>query len=203
MTDLTERQREVLQFIEQFIDTRCFPPTVREICERFSFNIRAAQDHLAALRKKGYVVRHFGRSRGIGVVRSLGVRNDGFETIPIVGSVAAGKPILAEENIDDYIRVDRNLLRANKDRVYFALRVKGDSMNGAGVMDGDTAIIEKCAVAREGEIVVAWIGERVTLKRFFREKNRVRLEPENPAYLPLYGTDVRIEGRLACVIRKY
>jgi repressor LexA len=122
-------------------------------------------------------------------------------SVPVLGNVAAGRPILAEENWDGSIPVPLSLVR--KDGTYFALRVRGDSMERAGIVDGDLAVIEKRDTARDGEIVVAVVEEAVTLKRFFKESSRIRLQAENPAYSPIYCRDVRILGRLACILRKY
>jgi repressor LexA len=121
--------------------------------------------------------------------------------IPLLGSVAAGVPILAEENFDGNILLHHSMLKKNKK--YFALKVKGDSMSGAGILEGDTAIIEKQNTVHNGEIAVAVIDEAVTLKRFFRESSRIRLQAENPAYKPIYSQEVKILGRLSGIIRNY
>jgi repressor LexA len=121
--------------------------------------------------------------------------------IPILGTVAAGIPILSEENWDGAITLHRSMLKKNKK--YFALRVRGDSMSGVGIMDGDTAIIEKQSVVRNGEIAVAVVDDAVTLKRFFKESARIKLQAENPAYKPIYCQDVRILGRLSRILRFY
>jgi len=121
--------------------------------------------------------------------------------IPVLGSVAAGVPLLAEENFDGNIIMHRSNLKKNKK--YFALKVKGDSMAGAGILEGDTAIIEKQNTVRNGEIAVALIDEAVTLKRFFKESSRIRLQAENPSYKPIYSQDVKILGRLSGIIRNY
>jgi repressor LexA len=121
--------------------------------------------------------------------------------IPLLGSVAAGVPILSEENFDGNIMLHRSLLKKNKK--YFALTVKGDSMSGAGILEGDTAIIEKQNTVRNGEIAVAVIDEAVTLKRFYKESTRIKLQAENPAYKPIYSQDVKVLGRLFPLIRSY
>jgi repressor LexA len=121
--------------------------------------------------------------------------------IPLLGSVAAGFPILAEENWDGSIPMHRSVLKKN--RQYFALKIRGDSMEEAGIMDGDTAVIEKQDTVPNGTIVVAVVDEAVTLKRFYKESNRIRLEPANPKYLPIYSQDVRILGRLFHLFRTY
>jgi len=121
--------------------------------------------------------------------------------VPILGTVAAGIPILAEENFDGNVLLHRSMLKRNKK--YFALKVKGDSMIGAGIMEGDTAIIEKQNTVHNGEIAVAVMDDAVTLKRFYKESSRIRLQAENPAYKPLYSQDVKILGRLFTIIRAY
>lgn len=120
--------------------------------------------------------------------------------IPILGSVAAGLPVLAAENLEGTIAVPEEQLSKG---VYFALRVRGDSMSGAGILDGDVAVIKQQAVADNGDIVVAMVDEAVTIKRFFREPSRVQLRAENPRYSPIYTRDVRILGRLSQIIRQY
>ncbi|MFQ3546717.1 MAG: transcriptional repressor LexA [Termitinemataceae bacterium] len=203
MKELTERQREVLSFISDFTKTHTYPPTIREIAEHFSISVKGAYDHLSALKKKGYLKLADKRSRTIEVLRDdrTSAQTEELYEIPILGSVAAGKPILAEENWDGILKLPHNMLK--KQASYFALRVQGDSMIDAGILNGDLAIIEKRETAQNGEIVVALVDEAVTLKRFFKETNRVRLQPENSAYSPIYSQNVRILGRLANIIRSY
>jgi repressor LexA len=121
--------------------------------------------------------------------------------IPIVGTVAAGIPILSEENWEATVTLHESTLKKN--RTYFAVRVRGDSMSGAGIMDGDLAVIEKLSVVKNGEIAVAVVEDAVTLKRFYKENSRIRLQAENPEYKPIYCHDLRILGRLAQIIRYY
>ncbi|MCL2192860.1 MAG: transcriptional repressor LexA, partial [Treponema sp.] len=121
--------------------------------------------------------------------------------IPIVGTVAAGVPILSEENWEGTLKLDRSMLKRNM--TYFAVRVRGDSMSGAGIMDGDMAIIEKRNVVRNGEIAVAVVEDAVTLKRFYKENSRIRLQAENPDYQPIFCQDLRILGKLSKIIRDY
>jgi repressor LexA len=128
--------------------------------------------------------------------------SDGVLTdVPIVGTVAAGVPILSEENREGTLTLHRSLLK--KTGVFFAVKVRGDSMSGVGIMDGDIAVIEKQDIVRNGEIAVAVIDDAVTLKRFYRENTRIRLQAENPAYKPIYCQEVRIVGRLSRIIRYY
>jgi repressor LexA len=203
MKELTERQREVLTFIMQYVAKHAYPPTIREIADHFSISVKGAYDHLGALKKKNRLRLGDKRSRTIEVIKSEDDEDSEAQSlsVPVLGDVAAGRPILAEENWDGSIPVPQSMLR--KGGQYFALRVRGDSMERAGIVDGDIAVVEKREIARDGEIVVAVVEEAVTLKRFFKESSRIRLQPENPAYSPIYCQDVRILGRLACLIRKY
>ena len=202
MKELTARQREVLSFIADHINYHFYPPTVREIADYFSISVKGAYDHLTALKKKNYLRQDSKRSRVIELIDHLD--NTGFSSlakIPIVGTVAAGIPILSEENYEGTITMDKSLLKKNN--VYFAVRVRGDSMSGVGIIDGDMAIIEKQDIVRNGEIAVAVIDDAVTLKRFYREKTRIKLQSENPSFKPIYCQDVRILGRLFQIIRNY
>jgi repressor LexA len=202
MKELTDRQQEVLTFIIGYINSHAYPPAVREIAEYFEISIKGAYDHLAALKKKNYV-KSDTRPRTLEVIKGGGGETkDGLIEIPILGHVAAGVPVLAEENWDGVISLHRSMLKRGSR--YFALNVKGDSMEDAGILDGDLAIIEQRETAENGEIVVAMVNEEaMTLKRFYREKNRIRLQPENNKYKPIYSRDVRLLGRMAKIIRSY
>jgi repressor LexA len=202
MKELTERQKEVLSFIAEFIRAHSYPPTIREIAEFFSISVKGAHDHITALKKKGFLRQADKRSRTMELVKT-GKEDepDTFIQVPLLGAVAAGQPILAEENFDGAITLHQSMLKKN--RKYFALKVKGDSMSGIGIMDGDMAVIEKQSIIRNGEIAVAVVDDAVTLKRFFKESSRIRLQPENPAYRPIFCQNVRILGRLMGIIRYY
>ena len=203
MKELTKRQKEVLVFIAAYIRNHSYPPTIRDIAEHFSISVKGAYDHITALKRKNCLKQDSQRSRTMELVRSTKVDEDlGTVTkVPIVGTVAAGTPIFTEENWEGTITLHQSMLKKN--RTYFAVKVRGDSMSGAGIMDGDTAIIEKLSVVRNGEIVVAVVDDAVTLKRFYRENTRIKLQAENPAYKPIYCQDVRILGRLAQIVRYY
>ena len=198
----TERQQEVLDFIAGYINTHTYPPTIREVADFFSISVKGAHDHLAALRKKGFLKQGDKRSRTMELIRSGG-EDEGFIEIPVLGTVAAGRPILALENMDGYIKFHRSFVR--KGGKYFALRIRGDSMEGAGIMNGDTAVIEQSETVRNGEIAVVMLDDdAVTLKTFYRESNRIRLQPENSNYSPIFcSRDVRVLGRLAHILRSY
>jgi len=200
MKELTERQKQVLSFIANYIKRNSYAPTIREIADNFEISVKGAHDHITALRKKGHLRQADKRPRTMGLTHSRPEDADLVE-VPLLGTVAAGIPILAEENFDGNILLHRSMLKKNKK--YFALRVKGDSMSGAGILEGDTAIIEKQNTVRNGEIAVAVIDEAVTLKRFYKENSRIRLQAENPAYKPIYSHEVKILGRLFTIIRSY
>jgi repressor LexA len=201
MKELTSRQKEVLSFITSFIKDRSYPPTIREIADHYSISVKGAHDHITALKRKGCLKQIKNRPRTMEVIH--GVKNDDsiVVEIPILGTVAAGLPILSEENFDGSIAIHRSMLKKNKK--YFALRVRGDSMSGAGILDGDMAIIEKQNIVNNGEIAVAVVDDAVTLKRFFKESTRIKLQAENPGYKPIYSRDTRILGRLFSIIRNY
>jgi repressor LexA len=202
MKELTQRQKEILSFISRHINVHLYPPTVREIAEHFEISVKGAQDHVTALRKKGVIRQNGKRSRTIEMVRRAdeeGMEN--FTEVPILGTAAAGQPILSEENWDGSVMLHRSMLKRNK--IYFAVTVRGDSMSGAGIMEGDVAIIEKQPVVRNGEIAVVVVDEGFAIKRFFKEATRIKLQSENPAYQPIYCRDVRILGRLSRIIRSY
>ena len=201
MKGTTKRQQEVLDFIGSYTQNHAYPPTVREMAENFGISIKGAHDHILALKKKGLLRQDDKKSRTMELV---GAEQDtGFRDIPLLGTVAAGRPVLSEENREGVIRFPVNMLKRNCK--YFALRVRGDSMEGAGIMDGDTALIESRNTVKNGDIAVVHLeDEGVTLKTFYLESSRVRLQPENPKYPPIYSTcDLRVIGRLAHIIRSY
>ncbi|MDR0321561.1 MAG: transcriptional repressor LexA [Treponema sp.] len=201
MKEMTDRQKQLYNFIASYIKKHSYPPTIREIAENYSISVKGAHDHITALRKKGFLKQIDKRPRTMGLTHTNPADSEDLMEIPILGSVAAGVPILAEENFDGNIVLHRSMLK--KSKKYFALRVKGDSMSGAGILEGDTAIIEKQSTVRNGEIAVAVMDEAVTLKRFYKESSRIRLQAENPAYKPMYSQDVKVLGRLFTIIRSY
>ena len=203
MKELTKRQKEVLSFIASFIKHHSYPPTIRDIADGFSISVKGAYDHIGALKKKNYLKQNGQRSRTIELVQSSTLDEElgTASKIPIVGTVAAGMPILSEENWEGTITLHQSMLKKN--RKYFAVKVRGESMTGAGIMDGDMAIIEKLNVVRNGEIAVVVVDDAVTLKRFYQENNRIKLQAENPEFKPIYCKDARVLGRLAQIIRAY
>jgi repressor LexA len=201
MKELTVRQKEVLVFIADYKSKHSYPPTIREIAEHFKMSVKGAHDHITALKRKGQIKHEEKRPRTLELTNARKDDHSSIIDVPLLGSVAAGIPLLAEENFEKNIPIHSSFLKKN--RKYFALRVKGDSMSGAGILDGDLAIIEKQTVVHNGEIAVAVLDDAVTLKRFYKESSRIRLQPENPAYKPKYSKDVKILGRLTGVIRSY
>jgi repressor LexA len=203
MKEPTKRQEEVLTFIAEYIEKHTYPPTIREIADYFGMSVKGAHDHVMALKKKGLIKQEDKRSRTMELVWE-GNRGNGFLKIDIMGTAAAGRPILSEENKDGSITLPKSLFK--KSREYFALRVRGDSMEGVGIMDGDTAVIEKQDTVRNGEIAVVTLNDAVTIKTFYRESTRIRLQPENPVHSPIYCSndeDVRVWGRVVHVFRSY
>jgi repressor LexA len=200
MKELTRRQQQVLDFIRKFIETHKFPPTMREISEHFSISVKGAHGHVKALEKKKSVRCGSNQSRTIEILDDPDHIEEKVARVPLLGSVAAGKPLFSEENFDRYVKVPEHFLKKG---TYFALRVQGDSMTGAGIQSGDTAVVLQQQNAENGDIVVALVDDAVTLKRFFREKNRIKLQAENPAFPPLYTQNVRVLGRLAHIFRSY
>ncbi|HEY6871128.1 MAG TPA: transcriptional repressor LexA [Geobacteraceae bacterium] len=178
MEKLTQRQQEVLDFITAHLESRGYPPTLREIGEHLGVSgTLGVMKHLDALEKKGFIRKTAGSSRGI-AISGYG----GAASLPIIGTVRAGALQPAIEDIEGYFAIDRSRLPAGD---LFFLRVKGDSMVGAAILDGDLALVRPQATAANREIVVAMIDGEATLKRFFRERGRIRLQPENPAMEPI------------------
>jgi repressor LexA len=175
MDELTARQAEVLQLIADFLQATGFTPTRAEIADQLGFRSpNAAEDHLRALERKGYIEMLPGASRGIRLRENLG--------IPIIGRVAAGNPILAEQHIQGRYQLDSMLFRPRAD---YLLKVRGLSMRDAGILEGDLLAVHRTSEARSGQIVVARLGNEVTVKRFKRQGNQVQLLPENPDFEPI------------------
>lgn len=187
---LTDRQRQALDYITECLDLRGYPPTLREIGEHMGIrSTNGVNDHLKALERKGYLIREELKSRALRPVdygdNRSEKRDDSFE-IDIVGRVAAGEPILAEQNVIDKVVVDRHFLGAVKQREVFGLVVRGESMIEDGIFDGDYIFVRKQSTAETGEIVVVMVEGEATCKRFFPEGDRVRLQPANESMSPIY-----------------
>ncbi len=202
MRELTKRQHEVYSFIERFIAENRYPPTIREVSGAFHISVKGAYDHIESLQKKGWIRRTGNRSRSLELLARKQAESATPEmiSVPILGDVAAGLPVLAEENVDGRLDLPASMLGSGQ---FFGLRVRGESMIEAGIHSGDLAVIRRQDNANNSDIVVALLGDSATLKRFFREKNRVRLQAANPDFPPIYTQEVRILGKLAHVIRSY
>ena len=198
---LTDRQRSILDFLEEFIEDKGYPPTLREIGAHFGIRSpRGVQDHLEALVRKGKIRRQRETSRGIELLDRR-QSSDNIVRLPLVGSVAAGQPLLSEENIDDWMEIDSALARKGN----FLLKVVGESMIDAHILDGDTLVVQSQETATNGEIVVALVDDEATVKTFYRENNAIRLQPENlemdPIIIPAGSAEVRIVGKVLAVLR--
>lgn len=200
MKPLTPRQAEILELIRQNIAETGMPPTRAEIAKRLGFrSANAAEEHLKALAKKGHIEMMPGTSRGIRLSQQVEVQENG---LPLIGQVAAGEPILAQEHVEQYYQVDGNLFKPNAD---FLLRVKGDSMKDIGILEGDLLAVHKQQQATNGQVVVARVEDDVTVKRFEQKGNLVYLHPENQEYqsieVDLSYQELSIEGLAVGVIR--
>lgn len=204
---LTKKQQKVYEFIESYIEAKGFGPTVREIAEGLELSSPSTVHvHLKTLEQKGYIVRDNLKSRSIALTRPLGsaptLGESGSSqslTLPLVGNVAAGEPILAEENIEETMTLPTELVG---DSASFILKVHGESMIEAGINDGDFVVVKQTQVAHNGEIIVALIDDGATVKRFFKERDHIRLQPENSSMEPIITRDCSIVGKVVAVMRR-
>jgi repressor LexA len=198
--NLTRRQQEIFDFVKRYVGDHGYPPTVRDIGKAIGLTSSSTvHAHLANLEKLGLLRRDPTKPRAIEVLVGKARAAVAPAGLPLVGQVAAGQPVLAEENVEDYVDVPS---LAGGDVGEFVLRVNGDSMVDAGIYDGDHVIVRSQATARDGEIVVALVGEEATVKRFFKESDHVRLQPENETMEPIRSRDVQVLGRVVGVCRK-
>jgi repressor LexA len=198
--DLTKRQKEIFDFIRNYASKTGYPPTVREIGKAVGLHSSSTvHAHLANLEKIGLLRRDPTKPRAIELLVDRAKRVIRGPGLPLVGEVAAGEPVLAEENIEEYLELPSVIGGEEGD---YILRVKGDSMKDAGILEGDYVVVQQSDSARNGEIVVALIEEEATVKRFYREKDRVRLQPANKAYKPIRTRDAKVVGRVVGVFRR-
>jgi repressor LexA len=198
---ITDRQREIYEFIRATLAARGIPPSMREIGEKCGIrSTNGVEGHLAALERSGLILRERGKSRGI----SLHAGERTPAAVPLLGRVAAGMPVLSPENTEGEVLVDLSLFSLRNAHNLFALKVKGESMVDAHIMDGDTLVVRAQATAQNGDIIVALVEGEATVKRFFAEKNRIRLQPENSAMKPLFleRGEFRIVGKAVGVMRR-
>jgi len=204
--DLTKRQQEIFDFIRKYSAKYGYPPTVRDIGKAVGLaSSSTVHAHLANLEKIGLLRRDPSKPRAIELLdRAVGTAMGGvrsivgIEELPLLGAVAAGQPILAEENIEEYVSVPEI---AGGDEGEYLLRIRGDSMKNAGILEDDIVVVHQQETADDGEIVVALLGEEATVKRFFREKDHIRLQPENETMEPIRSKEVKVLGRVVGLMR--
>ncbi|MCI8577691.1 MAG: transcriptional repressor LexA [Lachnospiraceae bacterium] len=198
---ITAKQMEILEYIKNTILKKGYPPAVREICEAVHLkSTSSVHSHLETLEENGYIRRDPTKPRAIEILDdTFGLLRREMVQIPVVGSVAAGTPVLAEENIEDYFPLPANILPNEE---LFMLRVKGESMIDAGIFDGDLVVVAQTSVAHNGEIVVAMVEDSATVKRFYKEDGHYRLQPENASMEPIIVPEVSILGKVAALYRR-
>lgn len=200
MVKLTAQQARVLEVIKESIREIGYPPSVRELGEKLGLKSTATvHTHLRNLERKGYLKRVAQKSRAFNITDSFSQKEPGpVVMVPLVGMVRAGMPVLAVENIEDMLPFPRSFVKAEN---VFLLRVQGDSMVDAGIFDGDYVLVRQQETADNGDIVVALLGEEATVKSFFKERDAVRLQPQNPRLAPIVSRDVRLLGKVIGLYR--
>lgn len=197
MRDASEKKMQILDFIRREIDDKGYPPSVREICLAVGLkSTSTVHAHLNRLEEEGYIRRDATKPRALELTDTATVRG---RSVPLVGRVTAGMPILAQQNIEEYYMLPQNLVGGDE---VFILSVQGESMIKAGILDGDFVIVRRQSHAENGDIVVAMIDDEATVKRIFYEKTRVRLQPENSAMQPIYAREVTVLGRVIALFRQ-
>ena len=203
---LTTRQRQIFEFIQRHTQEKGYPPTVRDIGKAIGLTSSSTvHAHLANLERLGIIRRDPTKPRAMELLADKVKKATVPKGLPLIGRVAAGSPILAEENIEEYVEVSP---LAGGDGGDFVLEVRGDSMKNAGILSGDTVVVRKQAMANNGDIVVAMVGgedepeAEATVKRYFRERDHIRLEPENESFEPIRSPDVKVAGRVIGVFRR-
>ncbi|AWK52012.1 repressor LexA [Clostridium beijerinckii] len=201
MLDVKDKQSEIYEFLKTYTEAKGYPPSVREICEAVSLrSTSTVHGHLKRLEKKGMIKRDPSKPRALEIAE-LSASKKEMINIPIIGKITAGLPILATENIEDTFPIPLDYIKHDKE--LFMLRVSGQSMINVGIRDNDLAIIENSQDAINGDIVVALIDDSATIKRFFKEKNHIRLQPENDTMDPIIVNDCKILGKLVGIFRSF
>jgi repressor LexA len=200
---LTEQQRKILDFIKQAQRERGYPPSVREIGDGVGLNSSSTvHGHLSRLEEKGYIRRDSAKPRALEIIDEEGARSPGRVLhVPVIGQVAAGQPILAEQHMEESLPVAPGFVQADPNDLFF-LTVKGESMVDAGILSGDYILVKRQATAVNGEIVVAVVEGEATVKRFYKERDRIRLQPENRYMDPIFVQNCDIAGKVVGVIRR-
>lgn len=197
---ISDKQKEILEYMKQEILNKGYPPTVRDICEAVHLkSTSSVHSHLETLEKNGYIRRDPTKPRAIEIIDdNFNLTRREMVNVPLVGRVAAGEPLLAVENIESYFPVPAEFMPNAES---FMLKVKGESMINAGIFDGDQILVEKKSTARNGEIIVALVDDSATVKTFYKENNRIRLQPENDTMDPIIVDDCEILGKVFGVFR--
>ena len=202
MVELSQKEKAVYEYITECLDKNGYAPSVRDICAAVGIkSTSSVHEYLRRLESKGVIKKTSGKSRALSIDGNVQSESTKMNRVPIIGRVTAGQPILAVENFDGYVDFPVAMSRGKSN--LFALRVMGESMIEAGILDGDIVVVESSRYADEGEIVVAMIEDEATVKRFYRERDRVRLQPANSAMEPIYAYDVTILGRVIANFRFY
>ncbi len=202
MTELSTKERLIFEFISDCLEKDGYAPTVRDICSALGIkSTSSVHDYLRRLETKGYIKKSSGKSRALSIEAGTGVEPEKMKKIPILGRVAAGIPILAVENYDGYVDFPASMARGKSN--LFALRVIGESMIEAGIFDGDIVIVESRRFAEDGDIIVAMIDNEATVKRFYRDNGRIRLQPANRTMQPIYSREVTVLGKVIADFRFY
>ena len=197
---ITDKQREILEYIKKEILNKGYPPTVRDICEAVNLkSTSSVHSHLETLEKNGYIRRDPTKPRAIEIVDdNFNLTRREFANVPLIGQVAAGQPLLAVENIESYFPIPTEFMPNAES---FMLKVKGESMINAGIFDGDNILVEKCDNVHNGDIVVALVDDSATVKTFYKEDGHIRLQPENDTMDPIIVPDCKIVGKVFGVFR--
>jgi len=198
--DLTVRQKQILDYIHNFFREKGYPPSVREICSATNLKSTATvHGYLVQLEKKGYIKRDPQKPRAIEIMNMM-IASRTLVDVPLIGKVTAGEPILAQENIESIFPLPKEML---PDAEVFMLSVKGDSMINAGIFSGDYVLVQSTNTAENGDIVVALLEDEATVKRFYKETNYIRLQPENPLMEPIIVNDLKILGKVVGLFRRF
>ena len=202
MVELTQKEKDVFDYINDCIERNGYAPSVRDICAAVGIkSTSSVHEYLRKLEAKGYIKKSSGKSRALTLETGVPLESTKMKKVPIIGRVTAGQPILAVENHDGYVDFPASMARGKSN--LFALRVMGESMIEAGILDGDIVVVESKRYADDGEIVVAMIDEEATVKRFFKDNGRIRLQPANHTMEPIYAKEVYVLGKVIANFRFY